>query len=258
LIHFAKYEGAGNDFILIDDRAALFPYEDKSFIQSICHRQKGIGADGVILLTHAQKEDANFRMRIFNADGSEASMCGNGLRCLVRFIEKLNIETIPLQIETLYGIHSCLIRGEEIQTDLCDVEEQLWDGYLDGQRIYVINTGVPHLVMFVDDLDTVDVHVKGKALRFHENFAPEGVNVNFAKRLSSHHLALRTYERGVEAETLACGTGSAAVAYVVSKLYSLEGPIALQTRSGEILKVTRKESSLSLSGPARFVFAGTI
>lgn len=252
---FSKYEGAGNDFILIDDRSVSFPL-DPSLIQQLCHRQKGIGADGVILLQPPRNPAAHFRMRIFNSDASEASMCGNGLRCLVRFIQDLGMPQLHFQIESEHSLHRCEVQEAGILIDLGSVEEVHWGLSFLGMTTYLVHTGVPHLVTFVNELETLDVAGLGRELRYFPQFAPAGVNVNFAQLLEDNQIALRTYERGVEAETLACGTGAAAVGYVASKLQGKAGPFSLKTRSGESLEVVLDRASVALSGPARLVFEG--
>jgi len=260
ILFFSKYEGAGNDFILIDDRSATFPIYNSALIQQLSHRQKGIGADGMILLQETQDPKAHFRMRIFNSDGLEATMCGNGLRCLVRFIQALSNNETPssLLIETSHALLSCTSKKSHIVTHLGAVQSLFWNTPIYSLPTYVVHTGVPHAVIFVDDLESVNVLELGTEIRHHPQFAPEGVNVNFAQRLSNNHISIRTYERGVESETLACGTGAAAVGYVTSKLYNTQGPLHLQTKSGDLLEAEVENESVSISGPAHFVFSGSI
>lgn len=235
---FSKYEGAGNDFIIIDDRALDFPLHERGLIQELCHRQKGIGADGIILLQ--ESHFADFRMRIFNCDGSEPKMCGNGLRCLVHFIEENLIKETPFNIETGYGVHLC--KNENF------VSLGKPSGISQTKDIYLVDTGVPHAVQFLDHLE-IDVTSEGRPLR-HENNA----NVNFAC-LKDDVISVRTYERGVEAETLACGTGAAAVAYIAHKHHQVSNPVSILTKSGEILTVLCEEE-LFLKGPVNLVFKG--
>jgi diaminopimelate epimerase len=259
-LDFYKYEGAGNDFILIDDRTAFFPIENSSLIQRLCHRQMGIGADGVILLQNSQNQDADFRMRIFNSDGKEASMCGNGLRCLIQFIHSLGFEKSPLSIQTKHAILTCYKEGESIRISMGMPEVREWELELplknETLSVYVLHTGVPHAVVFVTDLEKVDVEKVGREVRNHPYFAPEGVNVNFAYAHSQNQIQVRTYERGVEAETLACGTGATAVGFVSHQLQKSDSPVSILTRSNEVLRIHCKNDDVFLEGPAKFVFQG--
>lgn len=227
-LSFTKYHGAGNDFILIDFRNASPLLDPALLARRLCARRLGIGADGLILL--CPSEAADFKMRIFNADGSEPSMCGNGIRCLYDFVQKREIIPSELKIETLHGILTCRRNGEEIVVNLGAPEIIHWPIHLDQGQLFVLDTGVPHAVLFVDELDKVDVAEVGKKIRFHSQFAPQGVNVNFATIDPKGALSIRTYERGVEAETLACGTGAAAAAFVAMKHRGLPSPVFIQTR----------------------------
>jgi diaminopimelate epimerase len=262
MLAFAKYEGSGNDFLFIDDRHCSFPLENQSLIQKLCHRQKGVGADGIILLQ--QSHIADFRMRIFNRDGVEAEMCGNGLRCLIRFIHALG-HVLPLyHIETQHGVHRCFLNEDRVvvsmgvpQILLRDFEVSLKGG---KKSLHVLDTGVPHAVLFVDDVAIIDVHAEGQKIRHDRLFAPKGVNVNFAAMCSEKEIRVRTYERGVEGETLACGTGAAAVGCMAIKLFNLKGPITIVPASLEqiIIHVSEKTQEISMEGPASFVFEGAV
>jgi diaminopimelate epimerase len=264
MILFAKYQGAGNDFVIIDDRASCFPIENNALIARLCHRQKGIGADGLILLQDSHQAD--FRMRIFNADGREAAMCGNGLRCLIHFIHALgNIQTSYL-IETGHALYSAIFRDEQISIDMGIPQVKHWGVELllkSGTRTaYVVHTGVPHAVIFVPDLKQVDLLNEGKEIRNHSLFIPEGVNVNFACAIAENEIQMRTYERGVEGETLACGTGAVAVAYVANQLFrSNDAPkmrMNIITASQDRLEIHKEEETeaIRMIGPAGFVFGG--
>ena len=218
MIH--RYSGAGNTFVLLDACSSL----DKEQIQQICSSQE---VDGLLQLLPSAVADA--RMRIFNRDGSEAEMCGNGLRCAVFH---LNLPH-TCHIETLAGIHS----GERLGPDVSISLSQPHGLKLHlSENLHFLNTGVPHAILFTDDLEHLDVALIGKKIRESEIFAPAGTNVNFVK-LEEQGLSIRTYERGVEAETLACGTGAAASALIASKLYFLPSPISVRVRSGEDLKI---------------------
>ena len=257
VLSFAKYQGAGNDFIVIDDRIAFFPAHDGAIIRRLCHRQKGIGADGVILLQESDKAD--FRMRIFNADGGEPSMCGNGIRCLVHYIRGLGFKSSSFKIETMHSVLACQAFDEKVGVFMGAPHIMHWGIEVLNMTAYVLDTGVPHAVIFVSDLDNLDVFNLGRAIRTHKLFAPNGVNVDFAA-FPSHEgvVRVRTYERGVEAETLACGTGAAAVAYVAHVLFGLESLVPILTASGETLEIHREEKELLMIGPATPVFHGRI
>ena len=251
---FSKYHGAGNDFILIDDRIPFFPAADCERIRKLCDRRLGIGADGLILLQSSQKAD--FRMRLFNADGGEPGMSGNGIRCLVSFIHSLGIERDLYRIETGQAVRVCQILDGKVAVSMGPVHVLHRGLKLALQHevvsMEVLHTGVPHAVVFVDDLDAVDVASKGKEIRHHPHFQPEGVNVNFAMRGAEGHLRMRTYERGVEAETLACGTGAVAVASATN------APGYILPASGEMLEVRIDGENTQLIGPAQLVFTGEI
>lgn len=252
---FAKYQGAGNDFIIIDDEKMRFPVADSHYISRLCHRRFGIGADGVVLLQPSEKAD--FRMRIFNADGKEATQCGNGLRCLVDFIHQNGHHAQNFLIETQKRIIPCSWDKGLITIDLGPAEWLLEDLSLDAFSLQLINTGVPHLVAFVDQLDIADFKSVGARLRHHETFSPEGANVNFAQ-VSGDKIYVRTYERGVEDETLACGTGAAAVAVAALKKYSLKNPVCIVPASQEELFVEATDETVRLKGPATCVFYGYV
>lgn len=262
---FRKYSGCGNDFILIDNRKGIFPVVP-DYIVHLCRRKHGIGADGVILLEHSGTAD--FKMRIFNADGTEAEMCGNGIRCLLKFIRDLGYTNSAYKIETMHGRHHQLqFNGEEVQVGMPIPTEIRWDIYLTvGQstwKIHHLDTGVPHAVLFVENIDQIDLENLGPKIRHHPKFAPRGANVNFASRVDSTTLRLRTFERGVEAETQACGTGATATAIAAAHEFGMSGPIQLITRSGQTLVIhfKREEGSITdvvMSGPATFVFSGEI
>ncbi len=255
-ISFAKYHGAGNDFILIDDRALSFPIEKPDLIAALCQRCFGIGADGLILLQPSSKAD--YRMRIFNQDGSEAAMCGNGIRCLVDFAQPL---APACTVETGHGVLNCQIKDGQIGVHLgaplalnshsLSLEGQNWD-------IHVLNTGVPHGVIFVDDVHIIDVMRLAPQIRFHPLFFPEGINVNFASVSREGTIAVRSYERGVEGETLSCGTGSAAVGWMAAKLFDLPAPIQIHNRDKTHSLEVHIDKGLELWGTATKVFEGNV
>lgn len=242
---FAKYQAAGNDFILIDDRKEIFPVS-APLVKRFCHRHYGIGADGLILLQNSKKAD--FRMRIFNSDGSEAEMCGNGIRCLFHFAQTLGFHS-KLQIETIQETLSCYFVESKIAVLLPNPE-------IRHELAFV--SGVPHLITFVDNLASVDVGQSGRRLRFDPRFAPHGTNATFAQRLPDNTLQVATYERGVEKETLACGTGAIAAAFLAHETFPMPDLIKVLTPSKELLEITRTSSRLELKGPVAQVFCGMI
>lgn len=264
MLSFSKYQASGNDFIVIDDRSLIFPIHDFEFIQRLCHRQLGIGADGVILLQNARS--AHFRMRIFNADGNEPEMCGNGLRCLARFIRALGHPQDSIYIDTGHSIVKCQIEGEKIvvfQLISTPFAEEIRLSLNDGmEKVWFIHTGVPHAIVFKDDVDQVPIERIGSEIRSHERFGPQGTNVNFAS-IRGDEVHVRTYERGV-GETLACGTGAVAVALTVhQKNNQMKSPITIIPLSKERIEVGFSEMQanqreVQVAGNASFVFEGRI
>lgn len=261
-VPFHKYSACGNDFILIDHRDPFFPVENLDLIRRLCDRRRGIGADGLILLENSS--NADYRLRIFNADGSEAEMCGNGLRCLLPFLHSLGVSGTRFQIETMHRVLGIAEEGDCIAVDMGLASGLRWDLAIPVQNLLVtghyMNTGVPHVVVFVDMLDAINVAVIGREIRNHALFSPRGTNANFVSRCADGY-AIRTYERGVEAETLACGTGATAAALAIAKTTGAASPIKLRTRSGDMLQVSfRREGDhfhdLQLSGPAEDIYCG--
>lgn len=245
IVSFAKYQGAGNDFIVIDDRKETFPVQ---CISSVCQRHLGIGADGVLLLQTSKQAD--IRMRIFNSNGKEAAMCGNGLRCLVDFAYKLELIGKTSTVETMDRIVQCEWNENEITVDLGPYVWMHQELTFNSLKLHVINTGVPHAVAF-DEEFSLAPEIRSLAV-----LGEEGANVNFV-RLQENKLHVRTFERGVEGETLACGSGAAAVAVAAQHKYQLSNPITIVPRSGEELKVDVRPTSVRLSGKATLVFHGT-
>jgi diaminopimelate epimerase len=239
-IPFMKMSGSGNDFILIDHRKSVLDEKEmKEFAQKVCQRRVSIGADGLILIERSEKAD--FKWRFFNADGSEAEMCGNGGRCAARFAWLKGIAGPSLTFETLAGILSAQVNEKRVKLEMTKpyglkLEEKV---FIEGRehRISSINTGVPHAVLFLEDIEGVDVVKMGRAIRRHPRFAPAGTNANFVRVESPSGLSLRTYERGVEDETLACGTGAVASALVAALSGFVKSPVSVKTRGGESLNV---------------------
>lgn len=263
-MEFSKFSGCGNDFIIVDDRRSLFPSHNRDLVKRLCHRRFGVGADGLLLLQDSSRAD--FRMRVFNADGSEAEMCGNGIRCLMAFIESLGHRDSSYQIETMERTLRVERQGRQVAVTMGEAQDLRWHLTLDvlgKTRIgHSLHTGVPHLVIIVEALEEVEILKEGSVLRHHAVFHPQGTNVNFAA-LGPMGWSYRTYERGVEGETLACGTGATAVALTIAKLHHVESPINLRTRSGEEVTVAFQRQgdsfcNIRLIGPATFLFRGTL
>jgi diaminopimelate epimerase len=263
-LQFFKFQGSGNDFIVIEDLEEIFPCQDTCYIQTLCHRQFGIGADGLILIRPSSVAD--YKMRIFNNDGCEALMCGNGLRCLVAHIIKRAFKQGKQEfyIESLKGIHFCYQEGETIVTGLGLAEvRQLFKVLDEEERVHEIDTGVPHAVRIVDHLEKEDFLKASHKIRWHPVFAPQGVNVTTLYLASKQELWIRTYERGVEGETLACGTGAAAAAIVGHVVYGMQNPIQVKFKSGEkilcyLTENKEKKIEIFLQGKAKYVFDGKV
>lgn len=254
-IKFYKYQGTGNDFVMIDNRSNLFDKSNLEFVQKLCDRRFGIGADGLILIENI--EDLDFNMIYFNADGTQ-SFCGNGSRCAVAFAKYLGIIDKQAMFLSTDGEHEAWINENgEVSLkmhDVLNIEK--------GENYYFINTGSPHYIVQVEDVNEVDVKTAGAAIRYNDRFKAEGTNVNFVK-YGDNSLNIRTYERGVEAETLSCGTGVTAAALSLADHQNLnEGVINVSAVGGNLkvgFKRTGKEfKDIWLIGPATFVFKGTI
>ncbi len=262
-IRFAKLSGAGNDFIVIDNRQKVLPPAAARIAVKLCQPKTGIGADGLMLLEKSAKAD--FKMRIFNPDGSEAEMCGNGARCLARFALLKKIAPANMVFDTRAGLINAQVKGTEVKLHMSDphgLKDNL-EIRLDSQsrKVLFINTGVPHAIMFVKRIEDIDVCGWGRTIRFHRLFSPAGTNVNFVSEIDRHTIAIRTYERGVENETLACGTGSVAAALISAAAGKVSSPVRVCTRGGGVLKVYfdysgGKFSEVYLEGEVRIVFEG--
>src|SRR6266496_3348400 len=209
MLRFTKMNGAGNDFVLIDNRAGDI-HLDRSEVVRICDRHRGVGADGILLLERATN-GADFRMRYFNADGGEAEMCGNGARCFARFANKVAGAQRKISFETPAGVIGAELTQDLVTLQMTEPTDLRLNvtvrGANENKTVHFINSGVPHVVVPVSQIDDVDVRRQGAAIRHHEMFSPKGANVNFIEKRGTKQIAVRTYERGVESETLACGTG---------------------------------------------------
>ncbi len=265
-LQFTKMNGAGNDFVLIDNRDGTIRLS-KEQVMKLCHRQRGVGADGVFLLMPDVKKEADWAWEFFNSDGSEADMCGNGARCFARYIQRLTSAEGSTSFRTGAGIIKAKFDRTRVTINLTpphslrlDQSVTISQGSL---RVHYLNTGVPHIAVFVPSADQAMVQQWGRELRYHQAFAPSGTNVNFVQVLAPNSIRVRTYERGVEGETLACGTGVTAAALISALVHKFEPPINVQVEGGDTLQVSFQMdrdnfSDVRLSGPAEFVFEGRI
>jgi diaminopimelate epimerase len=265
VLQFSKMNGAGNDFVMIDNRSGALKLSAQQ-LASLCDRHRGVGADGVLLVEPAEGS-ADFRMRYYNADGGEAEMCGNGARCFARFVNRLAGPFNQIRFETPAGIIEAEIDGDMVKLNMGLPQDLFFHRNLEiaGQKfaVHSVNTGVPHVVTFVEDLNRTPVHDWGRAIQSHQAFQPKGTNANFIKTLERGKISIRTYERGVEGETLACGTGVTAAALVYASLFDTASPIQVQVRGGDWLQVEFQRtdngfSNVILKGPADFVFEGQV
>ena len=266
-LHFTKMHGAGNDFIMIDDRALTTPWEDYLRMSTIAVRRTGIGCEGIILLQPSDRAD--FYMRFLNPDGSEAEMCGNGARCAAAFARSLGIVGRSMTMDTRAGLVDAEILDDGVKIWMTDPGRRRYNltVTIDGVEYtgHFIQAGCPHFVVPVpaDRLDTFDVVRVGAQIRQHELFAPDGTNVDFVSYIQPNRIRMRTYERGVEAESGACGTGAVASAVVGVECADFTLPVKVTTSAGFELAVdgdwrTKKCTGMTLAGPAQFVYEGTI
>ena len=251
---FHKYQSTGNDFVLIDNRKAEFPADDTALINKLCDRKFGVGADGLILLETSASTD--FLMRYFNADGTLGSFCGNGSRAVVSFAQSLGIIAGSTSFEAYDGVHEAVITGDLIRVKMADVQNgrQLLNGTF-------IDTGSPHYIEFVEKLDEMDVVHEGRELRNLAVFAPDGSNINYVEDLGQGKIKVRTYERGVENETLSCGTGVTAAAIVAAEA-GMGNNIVIETLGGSLRvwfeQNDRGFDDIWLEGPTEKVFSGKL
>jgi diaminopimelate epimerase len=254
-IPFNKYQGAGNDFIIIDNRKGHFNPSDSVLIRNLCDRRFGIGADGLMLIS--EYPGCDYEMKYFNSDGFEGSMCGNGGRCSADFSIRSGIAGTNLSFMAIDGVHHAQAIKEGIRLSMNDVRHHR---IVNGS--YFINTGSPHYVIFRENIDDIDVSAEGKKIRWSEDFAPAGTNVNFVE-IREDGIYVRTFERGVEDETLSCGTGvtASAIVSVLSGHFDTN-TIPVKTKGGDLsVSFTISEGLISdiwLSGPATYVFSGEV
>lgn len=251
---FYKYQGTGNDFVMIDDRHHNFDDQDLPFINRVCDRRFGVGADGLILIRN--RPDYDFEMVYFNADGSQ-SMCGNGARCAVAFAKFLGIITDKTYFLAIDGPHSAEVSQDHVRLGMSDVQ-----GIAEENEEYFVNTGSPHHIRFVQGLESYPVVEEGAKIRYSTKYSPKGTNVNFVEKIDENTIRVRTYERGVENETLSCGTGVTACALVYGRATE-QNSIQIKTLGGDLIvnfntSDQKKFTDVSLSGPAVQVFRGVL
>jgi len=267
MIKFTKAVATGNDFVIIDNRASALKGDLPRIARKFCDRFHGVGADGLLLVE--KSNSADFKMRIFNSDGSEAEMCGNGSRSAALYAFAKRIAPADMKIETMAGVLSANVRGKIVKVKLTDPKDIQWNLCLMihecPYKVSFANTGVPHVIHFVKDLESVEIKNLGAKMRYHEEFSPHGANVDFVKITDkkSNKIAVRTYERGVENETLACGTGAVASAIISAESEKLLSPVTVETRSGEVLKVYFESKdgnfkNVYLKGKVELVYEGEI
>ena len=264
-IPFYKMHGAANDFILVDDRAQTFPMRDRPWLARIAARRTGVGCEGIILIQPSAR--ASFRMRFINPDGGEAEMCGNGARCVARLAHDLGVAPDRMTIETGAGLLHAEILEARVRLRMTDPRDwRLGQTLVTEGRTFEcdsVNSGVPHVVIRTPDLDGEDVRRFGRALRYHADFQPAGTNVNFVQIAGPDAIRIRTYERGVEDETLACGTGMVAAGLVAARRGWAGLPVRLLPASGDALEVAGRAegerwTDVTLTGPAEHVFEGVL
>lgn len=258
-INFYKYQATGNDFVMIDNRNSTFPKQDNILIKNLCDRRFGIGADGLILLESDGNYD--FRMIYYNANGLEGSMCGNGGRCCVAFAKQIGIIKDNTTFIATDGEHNANIEGDTVSLKMIDVDSISINK---DDNSYFLDTGSPHHVEFYDNIKDIDVQKKGEKIRYGAPYSEEGTNVNFAKKLKNNLIEVRTYERGVEDETLSCGTGVTAVAISAYKAGIIkENTVNIKTKGGDLrvefcVSENGKFDNIYLKGIAKSVFYGQI
>ncbi len=266
-IPFYKMHGAANDFIVVDDRELTFPSNDMDWMAGLMQRHTGIGSEGVLLIQPTTEEGAHFRMRFFNPDGGEVDMCGNGARCIARLAHEFGVAPATMTMQTAAGLVDAEVQDDQVRLTLPPPHDWQLDQsltILDRPLTYhFVNSGVPHVVIPVADVEGEDLARLGAAVRYHPAFAPAGTNVNIIQITGDQQLSLRTYERGVEAETLACGTGMIACALIAGRIGRCTPPVTVKTAGGFELTVGFRltaagATDVTLSGPAAHVFQGHV
>lgn len=253
-LNFYKYQATGNDFILIDNRKHIFPKSEKN-IRLLCNRKYGVGSDGLILIENSA--EADFEMVFYNPDASQ-SFCGNGSRAAVKFAHYLGMAGHTLSFMAIDGKHMANIKNNRIEIKMKDVTQ-----YETGNGYYFISTGSPHHIEYKNNIDLINIVEEGKKIRYSNKYKPAGTNVNFVQIIDANHIYVRTYERGVENETLSCGTGVTACALSFALHTNIENKCTVKTKGGELEVSFKKNTKGSftdiwLCGPAEFVFKGEI
>lgn len=267
ILDFVKMNGAGNDFVLYDNRSRTVQITPEQVVR-ICDRHRGVGADGVIGLIPCDSGKANWAWEFWNSDGSVAEMCGNGARCFARYIQRMTGGPTVTTFETVAGVISAEFRGALVSVNLTAPKDERLNLDVPLQsagptKIHSINTGVPHAIIYVPDADKAMLSTVGPEVRRHSVFGPRGTNVNFVQVLAPNSIRVRTFERGVEGETLACGTGVSAAALVSARVHGFTSPVKVRVQGGDDLEVSFKQSNgaftdVHLCGPADFCFYGRI
>lgn len=255
---FYKYQGTGNDFVMIDNRNHKVSKNDTKFVNRLCDRKFGIGADGLILLENSENLKDDLKMVYFNADGNESSMCGNGGRCLVAFAKLLGIITNSARFTAIDGVHEATIKNAIVSLKMQEV-----NNVSENKDFIFLDTGSPHHIIFTKDVSAIDIRKEGSGIRYSDRYKDAGTNVNFVEEISDNTFSVRTYERGVEDETLSCGTGVTAVALAAYQFGKTNSEKVKLVTPGGDLSVTFKKtekgfSDIWLSGPAELVFKGEI
>lgn len=264
-IKFTKTVATGNDFVIVDNRSLEIESKLSAIAKKICERKHSVGADGLLVIVPSKKAD--FKMRIFNPDGTEAEMCGNGSRCVALYAATKRIARETMTIDTLAGVLNAAVKGDIVKVKLPDPKDIKWNFCLMIDKcpyhLNFVNTGVPHVVHFVETLEKIDVKNLGSHIRSHGEFSPEGTNADFVKVVDKKNIKIRTYERGVEDETLACGTGAVASAIIAAESEKMRSPVTVETRGGEKLKVyfeliNGNFRNVYLEGRAKLVYEGEL
>jgi len=258
--------GAGNDFVLLDGRAPGLKLT-RAQVVGLCDRHRGIGADGLVVLRDCASRNADWAWEFYNSDGSTGEMCGNAARCFARYVQRLTAGKGTLTFQTQAGIITARFQGRRVTVNLTPpaglrLNERV-PLSLGSPTIHFLDTGVPHAVLFVPDADKAMVRELGPEIRRHPHFGPRGANVNFVQVLGPNRIRVRTFERGVEGETLACGTGVTASALISSRIHGFGSPVKVRVQGGDLLEVSFKIAhgqfaDVRLTGPAQFVFEGRI
>jgi len=267
MIKFTKAVATGNDFIIVDNREEKLKNGLPELARRLCDRRRGVGGDGLLLLE--KSKGCDFKMRIFNPDGGEAEMCGNGSRCIALYAKNNKIAKESMKIETLAGAINASVKGGMVKVRLTDPKDIQWNLCLMinecPYKVSFADTGVPHVVHFVNDIEEIGVKELGSKMRYHADFSPSGANVDFVK-VTDHdknRIQVRTYERGVEDETLACGTGAVASAIITAEAQHIKGPVTVETRGKETLKVyfdvvEGNFRNVYLEGAAQLIYEGML